>query len=89
MKFLVFCIVLSVFVTFVLSQTETKCPANSTQGCTPCPCPDPTCRNRKPECSDKPCTKDCKPTCRCDKGFIYNDIGIVRGCVRPGDCPKI
>ncbi|CAG9826725.1 unnamed protein product [Diabrotica balteata] len=84
MKFLVFCIVLSVFVTLVFSQTEKQCPANSHQGCAPC-CPDPTCSNRKPGCPDKICTGECKYKCRCDEGFIYNNVG---DCVRPDACPN-
>ncbi|XP_028133529.1 chymotrypsin inhibitor-like [Diabrotica virgifera virgifera] len=87
MKFLILCIVLSVFVTLVYSQTELNCPKNSHQGCVPC-CPDPTCSNRKPGCPDIICTEECKPKCRCDDGYIYNDIGIVNGCIKPKNCPK-
>ncbi|XP_050498314.1 mucin-19-like isoform X2 [Diabrotica virgifera virgifera] len=73
----------------VLVFAVPKCPENSHQGCRPC-CPNPSCRFRNPTCpKDRVCTFDCKFACICDKGYIWDDIGIVGGCIRPKDCPPI
>ncbi|XP_050513732.1 venom peptide SjAPI-like [Diabrotica virgifera virgifera] len=89
MKLFYLFVILSFLATLVFGQTELNCGKNSHQGCVPC-CPSPTCRYRNPECpDDKVCTDQCTFTCLCDKGYIYDDIGFVGGCIRPKDCPRI
>ncbi|CAG9826716.1 unnamed protein product [Diabrotica balteata] len=65
-----------------------ECPANSYQGCAPC-CPEPTCRNRHPTCRRTACSFECRIACVCNQGLIWDDIGIVGGCIQPSSCPKI
>ncbi|CAG9832199.1 unnamed protein product [Diabrotica balteata] len=51
-----------------------RCPPNEHKGCAPCPCWEPTCQDRNPECPNRGvCAPICIPKCRCNESFIRSN----------------
>ncbi|CAG9826718.1 unnamed protein product [Diabrotica balteata] len=62
------------------------CPPNSYPACAPC-CPDPSCQIGPVPCPLlKYCDLECRPICRCNIGYLKDNIS--GNCVRPEQCPK-
>uniref|UniRef100_A0A6P7GTD4 Cysteine-rich venom protein 1-like n=1 Tax=Diabrotica virgifera virgifera TaxID=50390 RepID=A0A6P7GTD4_DIAVI len=93
MKIIIVCIIvqLSSISTAWLQLLEDKilrCPPHEHEGCAPCPCWEPTCQDRNPECpTSGVCAPICKPKCLCNESYIRNNS--TGRCIPIDRCPKL
>ncbi|XP_072381056.1 inducible metalloproteinase inhibitor protein-like isoform X2 [Diabrotica undecimpunctata] len=63
-----------------------RCPPNEHEGCAPCPCWEPTCQDRNPECPNRGvCAPICIPKCRCNESYIRSNS--TGHCIPIDQCP--